>query len=488
MSEQIRQLGNMNYWPKLIMLTQNIQITPNDPTKNLTSFLYDMNLLDYYDISRYPYSYDIYIQNVTVVVDSTKFLIPVKETKTYFVAQRVELNKLDRSARSSVNFNFKIYSDTMIITVSFTSFNDVLSQFGAFFSVFTLVFSLVASTYNDYFYKEELVNSIFKFTKYKRKIKKGFIGVDNDNIQTKLNEKVESPIIIKSNLKTGIRESQNTNELRLIDNNNNQKVVENSKDNVDFSSNRPLDVGIPPDDKKKNSRNNLQIDEIPDDINNPSVQLKDAKDTSIRKNSESVRSSGSKIVQNNNYAVESKPSSLRSSNQNFFKKKSILQEDDQIKIGIGKSNVVQEKIPEYMSVYDIITFALCFDSCINPKKKKLFNRAYSIIENSLDIKTIIKKQFEITFLKRLLLDKEERRAIPFLIEDICIQEEDRALNYLEELEDDDFDLDKLTNVNIDQVLSTITGKKNEDYVKNKIENHRGNFLNNKNNFVDKEDD
>lgn len=149
-------------FPKVIIISKNIQITPQK--ENLLTIVHDINLLNYYNVvTGIPMSYNIFVQNMTISITKTKFLIPVEEQKTQLIVKLIEENKLDTNDRKSIAINFKVYPDTQIINVVYVSFEDVLGAFGGFFSTFSLLAAVLSDlVYNDFFYKINTVNSVFK--------------------------------------------------------------------------------------------------------------------------------------------------------------------------------------------------------------------------------------------------------------------------------------------------------------------------------------
>lgn len=166
LQSSLKMIHEKNQFPKILLLTKNLQITPQG--KTLLTILYEMNILDYYDqLSGIPIDYNIYVQNITVIVTKTKFIIPRQKKTTVLIVNKIERNTLDTSDRTSIGFNFKVYSDTKIITVVYTSFENVLEVFGSFFAVFSLFATITSELYNDIFYKKAMVNELFTFVHYK---------------------------------------------------------------------------------------------------------------------------------------------------------------------------------------------------------------------------------------------------------------------------------------------------------------------------------
>ena len=72
-------------------------------------------------------------------------------------------NNLDTSSRSEASLTFKVFPQKNSITVKYVSLSDVLSVFGSYYSVFTLIASVVCKMFSPIVYEGDLVNSVFRF-------------------------------------------------------------------------------------------------------------------------------------------------------------------------------------------------------------------------------------------------------------------------------------------------------------------------------------
>jgi hypothetical protein len=366
------------------MLTQNVQLTPNKPV--LLNTIYDMNILSYFDITGKPITYDIYVQNITVVVYRTKFLVPVSESKTYLIAQRVEQNKLDVFQKQAVTFNFKVFSDTQII------------------EVFSLLFSMLASTFSGIFLKQRIANSIFQFSSIA------------DNSQRPIQEDQQNII---SGI-THINSNTNPNTIKLTNNPN--RLPDQNQIEL-HSVGRPkfnfTDNFSESDKAKENGDKNLLT------LNTNTKTLPNI--TNI--NSEyQLQASLSHENQNknlnaiNNYADSN---SLRNSNSDFSIKK------------FTKEKTTSTRKENPISVLNILAFTYCWDCCVNKNRRSLFFKSIEIVEVALDVKNIVKNQFQTTFLKKMLLSENENKGFNLNYEDLCEDDHISGMDYLRELEQED---------------------------------------------------
>jgi hypothetical protein len=80
---------------------------------------------------------------------------------TFFTIHRIAKNNLDLSSRIEASLTFKVFPQKNSITVKYVSMSDVLSIFGSYYSVFTLIASIVCKLFSPIIYQGDLVNSVF---------------------------------------------------------------------------------------------------------------------------------------------------------------------------------------------------------------------------------------------------------------------------------------------------------------------------------------
>jgi len=124
-----------------------------------------MSILDYMDkMTGNPISYNFYIQQTDVAIDTTIFINPIVNTTSYFTISTIEIDTLDTSIKSSATVTFKLNPSKTTITIQYANFSDCLGVFGGFYSVFSLIAGLLSGLYSNFFYSADLVNAVFKFT------------------------------------------------------------------------------------------------------------------------------------------------------------------------------------------------------------------------------------------------------------------------------------------------------------------------------------
>lgn len=142
-------------------------------------------MLDYKDkLTANPISYNFYIYETVITIYKTKFLIPIYEQKSYFSIHSISIDNLNTDDKKSAFISFKVFPQKFKLTIKYASLNDVLSNFGSFFSVFSLLCSIFSHTYSNFFYEADLLNAVYKF----HHSKPGTIHFKSINF-----DKIESP-------------------------------------------------------------------------------------------------------------------------------------------------------------------------------------------------------------------------------------------------------------------------------------------------------
>jgi len=123
-------------------------------TKQKTSTVYYLESLDYMDLlTGNPISYYVYLQQTDIISDTTIISSNLKTT-TFFTIHRIAKNNLDLSSRTEASLTFKVFPQKNSITVKHVSMSDVLSIFGSYYSVFTLIASIVCKLFSPIIYQE----------------------------------------------------------------------------------------------------------------------------------------------------------------------------------------------------------------------------------------------------------------------------------------------------------------------------------------------
>jgi hypothetical protein len=155
---KLKDLSNSNNYPKLLLLYSDKYVTGNQ-----IKDIYYLETIQYMDqLTENPISYNIYIQQTNITVDKS-ILWRDKTVITYYTIQSIRRNDLDTTSRSEAALNFKVYPVINLITVKYVTLSDVLSNFGSYYSVFTLIATIVCSLFSPIVYEGDLINAVFKF-------------------------------------------------------------------------------------------------------------------------------------------------------------------------------------------------------------------------------------------------------------------------------------------------------------------------------------
>ena len=151
-------LSISNSFPKLLLLYSDKYVT-----KTKISDMYYLDSVEYMDyLTDKPISYNVYIQQTNITEDRTILWTKTKLT-TYYTIQSIVRNNLDTTSRSEASLNFKVYPKINLISVKYVSFSEVLSTFGSYYAVFTLIAQILCQSFSSLVYEGDLVNCFFRF-------------------------------------------------------------------------------------------------------------------------------------------------------------------------------------------------------------------------------------------------------------------------------------------------------------------------------------
>jgi len=102
------------------------------------------------------------LYETVLTTHKSKFLSQKIERKSYFSIYSIVRDDLNSEENISSFLNFKVYPQKYILTLKYDSFSDVLSAFGSFFSVFSLICSIFSELYSDFIYESDLINAVFQ--------------------------------------------------------------------------------------------------------------------------------------------------------------------------------------------------------------------------------------------------------------------------------------------------------------------------------------
>ena len=124
-----------------------------------------MDIIDYTEtMTGSPIYYEIYIQQTNITVDRSILSSENKTVLTHYSIKKIVKNNLDTNSRDFTLLNLKVFPEILLINVKYKSLTDVLSVFGSYYSVFTLIATVLANLYSQFVYDADLLNSVFTFT------------------------------------------------------------------------------------------------------------------------------------------------------------------------------------------------------------------------------------------------------------------------------------------------------------------------------------
>ncbi len=222
------EIINQFRFPKILLMDKDYQINPNaKPNKNqpIIEFIYNLNILDYRDrLTGNPISYDVFIQEAIVEVVQPKFLWTETETKKVLRVFKIEENSLNSNLNSGATISFKSVAEVPKITITFVSFNDFLSAFGSFSTVFAMLSLTLSGFYNEIVLNASIINSVFKFIE----------NTEDDIKRVKLGDEYE---ILRRNLIGTSNSNFNNNNSNRIFNSKKGNLKSHSIDNKDNKEN-----------------------------------------------------------------------------------------------------------------------------------------------------------------------------------------------------------------------------------------------------------
>lgn len=462
-----------NLFPKMLLLHRSIEINTANIEK-ITKEVFFMDVLDYTDaLLGSPIVYDIYIQKYIVNVDTGSLLsflsTDSSNNQEIMVISKIEKNSFDSINNNGAYLNFKYNSDEFTFNVTYVSLTSVLGVFGSFYSSFTLLAGIIAGLYNEIYLKRDMIDSIFKFIEndldpLEKYNKRKETALDMDTYLDK-----EDKMLIKSkhgNLK-GYYNIQANKIYDGISITGNKIYIETCKKDQGQTTKKNSDSFI---------RN--EIDLIERDIQES--QSKECKNLVLK--DENLMMQELIIIPNVNKNLSDK-------NDYTIKKKNTIKlnpenYEDNLRI---KDNIEGREL--YRSIYnslvqkkkykkrvhprarDFFCMTFCFAPCKKGRMKKfeIFEKCGEIIERSVEINNLVRKMFEIDFIKKLILTERQLNLLKFQFRYINLNNHEDSMNFLrifdigkgklkKNLFDEITEIDKLDSENTDEKL--LEGLKN----------------------------
>ena len=88
--------------------------------------------------------------------------------------------------------------------------------------------------------------------------------------------------------------------------------------------------------------------------------------------------------------------------------------------------------------YWVLNTLTCLNKCFNPNRHKISNKIDKLILKNLEISSIIKKNFDLDFLKKLLLTEKQNEIFKYQMRYINFANLDESMQYLRNLEGENY--------------------------------------------------
>lgn len=474
---------NSNLYPKMLILHRSVQINTGN-SANITNFIYNLEVLDYKDsITGNPIVYDVYVQKYSVIIDKGSLLSftssSSNNTIDFLVVESIQKNTFDSLTNDGAYLTFKLYSDTNQITIQYVTLTDFLGTFGSFYSILSLIASILSSIYNGFFLKRDMINSIFRF-------------IDNDPDPIAKYNKKQQVKDVKDFYMNGKGEKEAEADKLLIGSGSNTPSERSFK--LYGLEARKVGAGVQinavPEGKdgeeRKDGNPHLEIGSPSVSVRSPFQQFeKNEKPLLIEMHSLSEASvkneQENKINQleaeeidvapakkNSEFSVIHKLFQLKDSSEKgkFYtsplkkihedieaeKEQHIQERDYYRQIYYDLRRKKKEKHRVFPSIMDFICMQWGCKRCKNGKKKRydILEKCGDIIDSSIEINNIVKRMFEIEFLKKLILTDRQEHLLKFQYRYLNLNNYNETMKFLNIFEtSEEAKLDKHLFDNID---------------------------------------
>ena len=143
-------------------------------------------------------SYDVFVQQYSVTIERPYLFFFSKEdpVKYYYSVKNIEINQLKSNdlKRTYARLNFRIYPIITKAKIRSELFTDTLAIFGSYWCMFTLLGRMFAQTWGGYFYKADLLNTVFKYQEDDPDYKPDWPPFEPHPSETKINRYIEDQL------------------------------------------------------------------------------------------------------------------------------------------------------------------------------------------------------------------------------------------------------------------------------------------------------
>jgi len=373
------------------------------------------------------------------------------EDEYFIITEIVENNILGNNpTKKGVHLYFKVNGTTQILTITYSLFSDILSDLGSYYSIMDLVGQILAFFYSEYFVRANLINSVFSFNEHETR---RTLEQNNDNREFDDNSSSGSNEENKKDKKNKKDEIQP--ELILVSKDNAQQEVELNLMGQNYTQKQVTEVGMGKNGDNQDCENNILHLNINTNFNlqtiaqNPSNDIlaenenKDfmpgqrEQDLKIgyfaKKDNDDKKINTDQGTEENNLISELLP--RISTNMSMKLPKDIKRK---YKILLNSLAFDEDKNLEnnILNRYYVSPYELMFECCyrrFSPKTKakyELIKKCTNLIEKTMNIEHIIKKNFELSFLKQYLLSKTEVNMFKYHFKTLNLCNYDDSMSHL----------------------------------------------------------
>jgi len=224
-----KQITN-NIYPRLLLITPQIEINPKNPT--IVSESFDLYNLDFRDkLTGLPLVYNIIVEKTIVKFTIRKNWFDSEEKDSaHYTIKDVIINSVEGNDPNQVGctLHFKVYGKISIINIKYVLLQDILGEIGGFWGIFALAGQAISFLYRSYFLRADLLNTVFKFHEDDMEKQAEYNELEKlDNYKNRTKTDVELQIIEEKNKIEGHFDNRNNIALQRITND-----IEHSKKSI----------------------------------------------------------------------------------------------------------------------------------------------------------------------------------------------------------------------------------------------------------------
>ncbi|KAL4476096.1 hypothetical protein ABPG74_009829 [Tetrahymena malaccensis] len=492
---------SVNQYSRIRFVISNNILNPEKPINSITSFL-DSQIFNVQFGQMYTTA-NIFINQQKITTDESIFPISSLHTEELLQFRQSDVQQQNSVGNFSVYADFYIQRSnySTVAQKSFLKLDQVISYIGGFCQVFFLVSAFLVSKYNSYIFYNELANRLYDFDVYTSKKSQSKGRANNiqpqiENLESKVeNQNFQSPIkgIVRANNTSKDNNLATTpsymahinnhsyfkenNQVDLNENNNqnqNNLTVLNLNENIKTLNDSIIPLYLQKIDlphlvqpstiqiksfKKEAQEEQLKIlNKISDSlafqqadqnqhiqVSNPQFQAqKSIKDTNYEKFQVRKIKSQTACVKFNSEDCEEQTN-------NYAKQSQIIPKNlnNSYKLGYSASEYLKQQIryitdrKKHLWIdFKYLMNQLTCGKFFNTPEIKLLNKAFSLVNQDLDIFTVLERQKEIDKLKKLFLNEDQQALFNFFPKPVIKIIDDNAVLSLQQIKKEEEEIEQ----------------------------------------------